>query len=179
MFLDRDGVINRCRVVAGKPYPPQNEQEFEFLPGVRSACNALRRAGFLLIVVTNQPDVARGKQTLEVVQRLHERLERELPVRQIRMCPHDDADQCECRKPKPGMLLAAAAEHEIDLARSFMVGDRWKDIEAGRRAGCRTVWLQNPYDETKPSSPDLTVGSLAEAVIWMVQGFGAAGGNPS
>ncbi|MEZ5365659.1 MAG: HAD-IIIA family hydrolase [Bryobacterales bacterium] len=110
VFLDRDGVINRCRLIAGKPYPPQTVEELELLPGVRSACAELRRAGFMLIVVTNQPDVARGKQTLEGVQRLHARIEQVLPLDEIRMCPHDDADRCACHQAQPGMLLEAAAE---------------------------------------------------------------------
>ncbi|MEZ5367406.1 MAG: HAD-IIIA family hydrolase, partial [Bryobacterales bacterium] len=112
-------------------------------------------------------------------QRLHARIEQVLPLDEIRMCPHDDADRCACRKPQPGMLLEAAAERHIDLTRSFMVGDRWKDIEAGRQAGCRTVWLENLYAETKPKYPDLTVGSLAEAVHWMVELSGQPGGNPA
>ncbi|GAB7521222.1 D-glycero-alpha-D-manno-heptose-1,7-bisphosphate 7-phosphatase [Paraburkholderia sp. 2C] len=163
VFLDRDGVINRAVVRDGKPFPPASVDETEILPGVAEALESLRDAGFLLIVVTNQPDVARGTTSKASVEAINAYLNAQLALDEFRTCYHDSADQCECRKPRPGSLLAAAAEHSIDLARSYMVGDRWRDIEAGERAGCKTVFIDYGYDEKRPESPSFTVASLLEA----------------
>jgi D-glycero-D-manno-heptose 1,7-bisphosphate phosphatase len=169
VFLDRDGVLNRAIVRAGKPYPPATIDELEILPGVPEACRALRSAGFKLVVVTNQPDIARGSQRRENVDRIHDVLKESLGLDDVRLCPHDDVDRCQCRKPEPGMLLSAAGELGIALAESVMVGDRWRDIESGKRAGCRTVFIDRGYDEPRPQSPDLTVAELAGAVPWILQ----------
>jgi D-glycero-D-manno-heptose 1,7-bisphosphate phosphatase len=169
VFLDRDGVLNRSHVVDGVPRPPDSPQDLELLPGVEDACRTLHEAGLLLIVVTNQPDVARGTQTLETVEAINRELSARLPLDEIRVCPHDDADECDCRKPAPGLLLDAAREHEIELESSVMVGDRWRDVEAGRRAGCGTVFIDSGYPERPPEGPDLTVGGLGEAVPWILE----------
>ena len=169
VFLDRDGVLNRAIVRQGKPYPPVSLAEFEVLPGVVEACTALRAAGFLLVVVTNQPDVARGMQRHEVVEAINQSLRAQVPVDDIRVCYHDDQDKCLCRKPSPGLLLQAAKDWQIDLSASFMVGDRWKDIEAGRRAGCKTVLIDYAYAEATQSMPDQRVRSLAEAADWILR----------
>jgi len=168
VFLDRDGVLNRAFVRNGKPYPPANVEELEILPGARKACSDFRKAGLLLIVVTNQPDVARGTQTREGVEAINEALLDSLRVDDIRVCYHDSADECRCRKPEPGLLLEAARDWNVDLSKSFMIGDRWKDIEAGRRAGCKTVFVAYGYSEMMPESFDKQVGSLADAVNWVV-----------
>ncbi|HEX7702453.1 MAG TPA: HAD family hydrolase, partial [Kofleriaceae bacterium] len=141
VFLDRDGVINASVVRDGKPYPPAHVDEMELLPGVPEALAALRAAGFQLIVVTNQPDVARGTQTRAAVDAIHDRMRRDLPLDAIYACFHDDADDCACRKPKPGLLVNAAADLGIDLPSSFMVGDRWRDTDAGLAAGCRAIFI--------------------------------------
>jgi D-glycero-D-manno-heptose 1,7-bisphosphate phosphatase len=169
VFLDRDGVLNRPLVVDGRPLPPTSIEQLELLPGVEEACRRLHDAGLLLVVVTNQPDVARGTQTLTEVKALNDELSSRLPLDEIRVCVHDDADGCECRKPQPGMLLDAAREHGIDLGASVMVGDRWRDVEAGRSAGCKTVFLDWGYSERSPEAPDLTVSGLGEAVPWILQ----------
>jgi D-glycero-D-manno-heptose 1,7-bisphosphate phosphatase len=168
VFLDRDGVINRPAIRGGRPYPPADEAALEVLPGVAESLTRLRAAGFRLIVVTNQPDVARGTQTRDVVDRMHARLASLLPLDDIRVCPHDDDDRCECRKPLPGLLEAAAREHGLSLGDSFMVGDRWRDIEAGSRAGCTTVFIDWGYDEPRPEHPDAVVRSLPEAADWIL-----------
>ena len=168
-FLDRDGVLNRAIVVDGNPHPPASIAELELLPGVEAACRRLHEAGLMLIVVSNQPDVARGTQTMEVVEALNRELAARLPLDEIRVCPHDDADACSCRKPAPGMLFNAAREHEIDLAKSVMVGDRRRDVEAGKRAGCWTVFIDAGYSERPPEAPDLTVRELGEAVTWILE----------
>jgi D-glycero-D-manno-heptose 1,7-bisphosphate phosphatase len=168
VFLDRDGVLNRAIVLNGVPHPPQTIDDFAVLPGVEDACVSLRQAGFRLIVVTNQPDIARGTQTLENVERLNSELRRRLPLDDLLMCPHDDHHKCACRKPRPGLLVAAARAHEIDLARSIMVGDRDRDIEAGHAAGCRTVFVDGGYGRPPAPPADLTVVSLPEAVPWII-----------
>jgi D-glycero-D-manno-heptose 1,7-bisphosphate phosphatase len=174
VFLDRDGVINRATVREGRPFPPATEAELAVLPGVPEALLRLRAAGFRLVVVTNQPDVARGVQRREVVDRMHRRLAAELPIDDFRVCDHDDGDGCGCRKPSPGMLEAAARDAGLSLADSFMVGDRWRDIEAGRRAGCAVVFIDRGYDERRPDKPDAIVGSLPEAVDWILNRAGSA-----
>lgn len=163
VFLDRDGVINRALVRDGRPFPPASLAELEILPGVAEALLRLRDAGFLLIVVTNQPDVARGTISKAVVDAMNAHLKATVPLTEIRVCYHDSTDRCECRKPSPGMLLAAAREHDIDLRRSFLVGDRWRDVEAGERAGCRTIFVDHGYREKQPNRWDFRVTSLPEA----------------
>jgi len=164
VFLDRDGVINASVVRDGKPYPPASLEELKIFPGVADAIRALREAGFAVVVVTNQPDVATGIQRREVVETMHSNLRNDLLIDDIRVCYHTDADNCACRKPKPGMLLEAAHDLAIDLTSSFMVGDRWRDIEAGKAAGCYTFFIDYGYLERKPRSPDVVVTSLKEAI---------------
>ncbi|MBB4198067.1 D,D-heptose 1,7-bisphosphate phosphatase [Rhodoblastus sphagnicola] len=163
VFLDRDGVLNRALVRDGKPFPPASLAEMEILPGAADAARRLAEAGFLLIVVTNQPDVARGTTARETVEAINGAIGKIMPIAEFRTCYHDSADGCDCRKPKPGALLAAARAHGVDLGRSFMVGDRWRDVEAGRAAGCQTVFIDYGYDEKQPEVVDITVGSLEEA----------------
>ncbi|MEZ4361882.1 MAG: HAD family hydrolase [Kofleriaceae bacterium] len=168
VFLDRDGVINASVVRSGKPYPPARPEEVEILPGVALALEELRGAGHLLIVVTNQPDVARGAQSREVVDAIHASMQASLPLDAVYCCFHDDADACECRKPAPGMLLRAARELGVDVAASFMVGDRWRDTDAGARAGCRTVFIDRGYDERRPTEFDHACDSLVSAAAWIL-----------
>jgi len=169
IFLDRDGVLNRVVLRNGKPHPPVSIDEFQILNDVQKSLAELASHGFLLFVVTNQPDVARGTQQRSVVDAMHQVLREALPLDGIYVCFHDDADECECRKPKPGLLLIAAAEHGISLSGSYMVGDRWRDVDAGQRAGCRTVWIDCGYTERGPSIPaDAVVKSLQEAVAWIL-----------
>lgn len=168
VFLDRDGVLIASLVRDGKPHAPTHPADVVILPGVPEALGRLAAAGFLLVGATNQPDVARGTVRREVVESIHANLQGVLPLAEIRACYEAD-DRCRCRKPNPGMLLDAAQQHGIDLAASFMVGDRWKDVEAGRRAGCRTVFIQCDYDEPLPDPPaDWTTRSLPEAVEWIL-----------
>ncbi|RQH08351.1 D-glycero-alpha-D-manno-heptose-1,7-bisphosphate 7-phosphatase [Paraburkholderia dinghuensis] len=163
IFLDRDGVINRSVVRDGKPYPPSSVAEVVILPGVAEALAALHDAGYLLIVVTNQPDVARGTTSKAAVEAINHHLNAHLTLDEFRTCYHDSTDGCDCRKPQPGSLLSAASQYSIDLSRSYMVGDRWRDIEAGTRAGCKTIFIDYGYDEKRPEAPDFIVTSLLEA----------------
>jgi len=169
VFLDRDGVINRAVVRGGKPYPPDSLEALEILPGVAGALDSLRAAGFLNVVVTNQPDVATGKQRREIVEAIHQSLYVTFSLDAIKVCYHAEEEGCECRKPKPGMLLAAAREMNIDLARSFLVGDRWRDVGAAQAAGCRALFIDYAYKEKRPDKPYVAVNSLAEAASFILQ----------
>jgi len=169
VFLDRDGVISRPLMRARKPYPPRSPAELELLPGVPEALRVLKAAGYCLVVVTNQPDVARGTTPRAIADTINERLKAILPLDAILMCDHDDADRCECRKPQPGLLRRATRELDIDLAASYMIGDRWRDVEAGRRAGCATFFIDRDYDEPAPQYSDFRVSSLAEAALIILQ----------
>jgi D-glycero-D-manno-heptose 1,7-bisphosphate phosphatase len=163
VFLDRDGVINRAVIRNGRPRPPASLQDLAILPRVSEALDALKARGYALVVVTNQPDVARGASSKNTVDLIHARLKAELCLDAILTCFHDSTDDCECRKPKPGLLFRAARDFGIDLASSFMVGDRWRDMEAGARAGCRTFFIDEGYKERQPATCDFRVGSLHEA----------------
>ena len=163
VFLDRDGVLNRALVRDGLPYPPTELAEVEILPGVLEALLMLKDAGFVLITVSNQPDVARGSLSIDNVEAINAYLGEKLPIDRFIMCYHDSADDCVCRKPKPGMLNAGALEFNIDLSQSYMVGDRWRDVEAGNNGGCKTIFIDYGYAERQPLSYYFAVTSLLEA----------------
>ncbi len=170
VFLDRDGVLTRALVRGGKPYAPATLAEMEIDPDAPEALARLKAAGFLLMVTTNQPDVARGITRREDVEAMHSALRDALPLDACFVCYHDDADACACRKPLPGLLTQAAAQHDIDPTRSFLIGDRWRDIDAGAAAGCRTILIDRGYRERPPASaPDVRVPGLREAVDWIVR----------
>lgn len=165
VFLDRDGVINRSVVRDGLPFAASTLSEFEIFPEVPAACRQLKQAGFLLIVVTNQPDVGRGTVKKETVEAIHAEMRRQLPIDRVEVCYHPGhgASNCDCRKPKPGLLLTAAREFEIDLTKSWMVGDRWRDIDCGHAAGCRTIFIDRSYAEGLKQVPDFRARDLAQA----------------
>jgi D-glycero-D-manno-heptose 1,7-bisphosphate phosphatase len=170
VFLDRDGVINESIVRGGKPSPPASVCETVVVAHARETLEQLKTRGFLLIVATNQPDVRRGTARREEVEKIHAFLRGQLPLDDFFVCYHDDRDDCNCRKPLPGLLLEAAEKHQIDLQASYLVGDRWRDIDAGAVAGCRTVLIQRRYNERSPTfAPDVIVSSLKEAVDWIVR----------
>jgi D-glycero-D-manno-heptose 1,7-bisphosphate phosphatase len=165
VFLDRDGVINRALEREAKPYPPRNLAEFEILPEVPEALARLKAAGFLLVVATNQPDVGRGTLAQEVVEEIHKHMLARLPIDRVEVCfhPGKGAPECDCRKPKPGMLRRAAGELKLDLTQSWMVGDRWRDVDCGHAAGCRTIFIDRGYAEELKHKPDFSARNLAEA----------------
>ncbi|HZE13997.1 MAG TPA: HAD family hydrolase [Chthoniobacterales bacterium] len=173
VFLDRDGVLNRMLVRDGIPIPPTSVHDFEIIPEAAEGCAQLKAAGFVLIVVTNQPDVGRGTQSREAVEAMHTKLRAAIPaIDAIEVCYHAGAthgEPCDCRKPKPGMLLRASANHDLDLPRSFLIGDRWRDIGCARAAGCRVVFIDHGYREALRETPDFTVSSFREAVATVLQ----------
>ena len=170
VFLDRDGVLNRAVMRNGKPYSPVSVEELEVTPDAKAVLESLRRRGYKLLMVTNQPDVSRGIAARETVDEINRKVASVLPLDDIFVCYHADEDHCDCRKPKPGLLQEAARRHNIDLTSSFMVGDRWRDVEAGQNAGCRTILIDGGYDDRQPAQPpDARVRSLREAADWILQ----------
>jgi len=169
VFLDRDGVLNEAYIRNGKPYSPDTVEEMVVVPDAADALGRLRRHGFRLIVATNQPDIARKRLTREQVEAMNAYLRGKLPLDEIEICPHDDADNCDCRKPKPGLLLNAARRDGIALDESFMIGDRFRDIEAGNSAGCRTILIGEGYGETFKAQPDAKFSSLTQAADWILK----------
>lgn len=168
VFLDRDGVISANVLRDGRPVAPTSMADFRILPGVEEATRRLKELGFVLVVVTNQPDITAGRNTMAMLEAMHNEMRRRLPLDEIKVCVHVDADGCHCRKPKPGMLLDAARERGIDLSQSIMIGDRWRDIAAGLAAGCSTILIDAETDQDKPSTPNRTVRSLPEAVAYII-----------
>lgn len=164
VFLDRDGVLVVPEMRDGRSFAPRRLEDFHFYPEAKVALDRLRRAGYFLIVVTNQPDVGKGLLSLAAVEQMHDRVRKELGVDRIEVCCHTQADGCSCRKPKPGLLLNAASECLVDLNSSFMVGDRASDVAAGAAAGCQTIFIDLDYvSELKPQSANHTVRSISEA----------------
>jgi D-glycero-D-manno-heptose 1,7-bisphosphate phosphatase len=168
VFLDRDGVVNRAVVRNGLPYPPSSAEDFELHDDVAAGCARLKAANFLLVVITNQPDVGRGRQRREAVEAMHLKMQSALPcLDRIEICYHAGeryGEPCDCRKPRPGLILRAAAELEIDLGSSYVIGDRWRDVDCARAAGCRAIFIQRSYEERLREMPDFTVATFSDAV---------------
>ena len=173
VFIDRDGVVNRALVREGRPFSPRSINDLVILDGVREAISLLHEHGFITAVVTNQPDIAQGHTTVEVVLELHKAISRETGLQNFYICSHDDKNQCECRKPNIGLFREAARDLDLDVSKSFIVGDRWKDIEAGQRAGCKCFFIDNNYSEQHPTPPYHVVASLLEAATIIVKGVNA------
>lgn len=163
VFLDRDGVLVRTEVRDGKPIAALTLDAYEILPEAPAAVAALKNAGFATVVVTNQPELARGNVDSATLNAMHDRLRAAMPIDAVYVCPHDSADRCDCRKPSPGMLRQAANDLDLDLASSYMVGDRWRDVGAGRAVGCVTVLIERGYTEPERLDPDIEVADMARA----------------
>ncbi|HVO60880.1 MAG TPA: HAD family hydrolase [Terriglobales bacterium] len=170
VFLDRDGVVNEAPVRDGKPYPPKDLASLRIPEDTAEALRRLKAEGFLLIVATNQPDVPRGKVTRDAVEAINQHLAANLDLDDVFTCYHDDAENCDCRKPKPSLFLQAARRYNVDLPSSYMIGDRWKDTDAGANAGCKTVLIDLGYQERDPDvPPNYRASSLLEAVDWILR----------
>jgi D-glycero-D-manno-heptose 1,7-bisphosphate phosphatase len=165
VFADRDGVLCANMMRDGRPVAPTRLEDFLLLPGVEDAVRDLKSAGYLVIVVTNQPDVGTGRTPRATVDAMHDIIRSRLMVDDIKACFHTNEDACACRKPKPGMLVEAAAERDIDLSASFIVGDRWSDVIAGQQAGCATIFVDHGFEPDTPSKANVVVGSFAEAAL--------------
>jgi D-glycero-D-manno-heptose 1,7-bisphosphate phosphatase len=169
VFVDRDGVLNAAVVESGRPHPPASAADLKFLPGVRERLVELKGLDFLLVCVTNQPDVARGTAARASVDEINARVRAEMRLDDLLACYHDDRDGCDCRKPRPGLLLEAAARLGIDLGRSYMIGDRWKDIACGTAAGCATVFVDyryaEPYQGPAPSYISVTAAGALDYIL--------------
>jgi D-glycero-D-manno-heptose 1,7-bisphosphate phosphatase len=161
VFLDRDGVLNEIIERDGKPASPRNAGELRIVADAAASLERMKAAGFRLFVVTNQPDVSRGLMSGAALDEIHAAVAAALPVEEIAACRHDNADNCDCRKPKPGLLIDLARRHGIDLARSWMIGDQDRDIACGKAAGCRTILLTRPYNSG--GGADGAVETLSQA----------------
>ncbi len=170
VFLDRDGVLNEATIRDGHPHPPATIADVRLLPGAADACSRLADAGWQLVVVTNQPDIARGTCAAADVDAVNQAVVAGLPIEEVIVCPHDDDDRCACRKPLPGMIVDAAERLGIDLEACVLVGDRWRDIDAGSAAGVETFFVDHGYDEHLRETPDHVVASLAAAADMILAG---------
>ena len=170
IFLDRDGVINKTIIEDGLPSSPNSIDELEILPGVKESILRLKKLNFICIVVTNQPDVPRGKINKNTVIKMNNFLKKEIKLDDIFVCYHDDKDNCNCRKPKPGLLIYASKKWNVDFKKSFMIGDRWRDIQAGEKVGCKTIYLDYNYKDIKPKKPDFVTDKLLNAV-YLIEKF--------
>lgn len=174
VFLDRDGVLVESQVVDGVPLPPRRVQDLRLIEGVTAACAALHAAGLVLVVVTNQPDIARGLLRQADLDEMNELLRRRLPIDEVVVCSHDDSDDCRCRKPRPGMIVDTAERLGLDLEHSVLVGDRWRDIEAAARAGIKSIHIDWGHGEPLSTVPDASFGSLERAVDHIIELTGAS-----
>lgn len=164
VFLDRDGVLNKVNLINGIPHPPRSLKEVKIYEDVESSLIELRNAGYILVIVTNQPDVARGATNKKTVIEINNFIARLLKIQYVSICFHDDKHICHCRKPKPGMLYDFSKRLGLDLSRSFMVGDRWRDIDAGNAAGCTSIFIDRGYQEALSSNPSFIVKNMYEVV---------------
>ena len=163
IFLDRDGVLNKVILKDGKPLSPKNLSEFVLLDNVSEALAIFKKLDYLTIIVTNQPDIKTKKQTLKDLEITHKWIFDNLMIDDIFVCCHDDSDNCNCRKPGIGMLINASKKYKINLTKSIMIGDRWKDIKCGQLAKCKNnFYINYGYDEPSPTGKFINVSSLYE-----------------
>lgn len=170
IFLDRDGVINKVIIREGRPFSPRSMDEFQIIQGVSEAIALLQKEGLLVVLITNQPDLANGLISNSLISEMHEKIRSETGIIHFYFCGHNDLQNCECRKPKVGMLLQASRDLGINLDSSYLVGDRWKDIKAGQKVGCKCYFIDNNYNEPRPSPPFYAVKSLYEAAVLVSTG---------
>ena len=168
VFLDRDGVISKSIIIDGKAYAPRSLKDFELFPNVVKAIKLLKKSSFLVFVVTNQPDVGNKLMLKSDLDKMHEKLRKKINIDGIMACTHNQIANCSCRKPKPGMIFKIAKKYKINLKNSFLVGDRASDIKAGKRAKCKTIFIDRNYKETKPTNQDATFLSLMDAASYII-----------
>ena len=164
VFLDRDGTLNKAYIKKGLPISPPSFNKLKIIKGVKKSINKLKKLNFMCIMITNQPDVARAKIKKKTVIKMNSFIKSKLKLDDIFVCYHDDKHKCKCRKPKPGLLIQASKKWKIDFSKSFMIGDRWKDISAGKKVGCKTIFINNNYKLDKIVNADFTYKTLLKAV---------------
>jgi D-glycero-D-manno-heptose 1,7-bisphosphate phosphatase len=163
VFIDRDGIINKAIVVNRKPFSPVDIYEFKILPKAKKALKTFKKLNLMNIIITNQPDIKTGKQLSKDLDKIHNWMMINLDIDEILVCKHDDNDNCNCRKPKTGMIEQAVEKYQINISQSYLIGDRWKDIQCGQKAGCKENFFVNyNYNETRPKMPYIVVKSLYE-----------------
>jgi len=168
VFLDRDGVLNESLVISGKPYAPTQKSEFKITNGSIDAINKIKKKGFLTIIVTNQPDLVTGKLEKHTLDFFHKKLITLMPIDDIFICAHVDRDKCSCRKPKPGLIFKAASKYNINLSKSYMIGDRWRDVDCAKEAGLRSIFIDHRYNEKLNNVPDFTIFTIRDAINCIV-----------
>ncbi len=168
IFLDRDGVIVRSKVINGKPYAVRSMKDFRILPYVIPLINKLKKKNFLIFVVTNQPDLKKGKLKLKNLILMHDKLLNKTKIDQIFVCPHNKDDNCKCRKPKNGLLKQASKIYKINFTKSYLIGDRKKDIDAGNISNCKTIFIDRNYKEEKPINYNFRVSSFQKAISYIL-----------
>jgi D-glycero-D-manno-heptose 1,7-bisphosphate phosphatase len=171
LFLDRDGVVNYSIVRDNKPYAPLNLNELKIIPGIKSVINIFKQRKFKIFVITNQPDVARGKVKKEEIDEINTIVQTQLSIDEVFTCYHDNQDQCDCRKPKSGAFIALSQKYNIDLTKSIMVGDRAKDIEAAKNVNCPSVFIDYGYNELKPLDQNYTIYGTSELLTCLEKHF--------
>jgi D-glycero-D-manno-heptose 1,7-bisphosphate phosphatase len=169
VFLDRDGVINRAILVNGLPQSPKSVGEIEILEGVVEAVKAIKTLKLVPVVITNQPDVARSIISQNQVDQINYQIGLLTGIEHFYTCFHDDSDKCNCRKPAPGLIYQAVNDLSLDIQKSYLVGDRWRDISAGQAVGCKTFFIDYGYPEKKPEGNFTRVKSLTD-VVRMLEG---------
>jgi D-glycero-D-manno-heptose 1,7-bisphosphate phosphatase len=167
VFFERDGLLNRVKVERFQQISPESLGEFHLNPEALEPLQQLKDAGFLVLVTTNQPGLSRGTLPRRELDQMHQMLRRHLPVDDIFVCPHDEADRCPCRKPKPGLFLEASFKWKLDLDHSFVVSNKWQDAQAADVVGCTSMLLRSPFNGN--CHRDFIVPSLVEAVRKILQ----------
>ena len=168
IFLDRDGVINFTKIIRGKPYAPKYYKDFRIFSNTEKCLNSIKQMGFLAIVITNQPDIGNKKTSHLEVKKMHDKLYSLKTIDKIYVCPHSQLENCVCRKPSPYLFFSAKKEFNIDMKKSWMIGDRYTDIQAGNVAGLKTIFIDRKYKETLNKQISCKkVNSLIEAINYI------------
>ena len=163
VFLDRDGVVSRAVVINNRPFSIRRASDLQILDEVNEALGIFGKLALIPIIISNQPDVARGL----LSQLEHEKIESKIVtltgISKIYTCTHDEKDNCFCRKPKPGLILKAAEDHDIDITKSYLIGDRWRDMDLAKNVDCRSFFINRNYEEKYPEYFDYETGSILES----------------
>tara|TARA_Y100000996_G_C22342075_1_gene569100 strand:+ start:206 stop:739 length:534 start_codon:yes stop_codon:yes gene_type:complete len=161
-FFDRDGILNKVILKKNKPYSPRYPKQVVKNYEILKLIKLLKKKKFKKIIITNQPDIKTGKLTKHSLRTINNDIKLFFSIDDIFVCTHNKFDKCHCRKPKIGMIKLAEKKWNLDLKKSYLIGDRWKDIDAGNKAGCKTIYIDYNYDEKKPKKPIYSFKSLTQ-----------------